>query len=109
MTQKQVLEQFFRQYGSPISGDGGKTAFGVLAPVRDLSVEFPNVTYSKVGFVPKREYVLFSLPGEELVVKNAQLTMEGKKLRIADAEDYFLGGEALYRRAYAYELREAEP
>ncbi|MGI5958714.1 MAG: hypothetical protein ACOX60_04785 [Massiliimalia sp.] len=109
MTQKQVLHHFLKQYGSVIFGEDGKTAFGVLAPVRDLSVRFPNVTYAKVGFVPKREYVLIAMPGEEMIVKHARLEMEGKKLQIADAEDYFLDGEAFYRRAYAYELKEVIP
>lgn len=107
MVHKEVLEEFFAAYGSAVqSADGQGETCGVLAPVRDLGMEFDRLNFPTVGYVPKREYVLLS-PAENTVVdKQAELLIDGRRFRVVETEEYRLAGVCFYKRAYLYELRE---
>lgn len=107
MQYQKIIETFFRKYGSLItSEDETEQVKGIIAPVRDLATELEHITYSKVGFVPKKEY-LFLTPAEDTVVQKHHIVKaDGKKFKIVESDYYYLSDTPFYRRSYAYEVKE---
>lgn len=106
MQYREIINTFFEEYGSAIFDESGtKKTKGIIAPVRDLGAEYKEVTYPRVGFVPKREY-LFLTPADDTVVNQySRVTAEGKIFKIVESDYYLLSDQPFYKRSYGYEVR----
>ncbi len=106
-----AVTEFIRTYGSPLTRErqsGPEEVFAVISPVKNLGASAGTLEYTKAGFLPRQEYLLLMPISEEGIKKGEILTGKEKSFRVQEAEQYSLGGQAVYQRLYAYEVRSVE-
>ncbi len=102
-----LLNDFFERYGVCItSQDTSKKTFGIIKRVTNLNAEYDDRTLTRSGFMKKCEYLIISKADNEVLLEDSIVYINGLCYKIINCEAKFIGEAPIYRRSYAYRIRE---
>lgn len=107
MDYREILNQFFENYGSTITDvNTNKTIKGIIAPVKDLNLKYNDLSFSDLGFLPKSEWVLICELDEDIIKVNNCINIDNKIMKVINCDNYLLADKPFYKRAYLYQVKE---
>lgn len=107
MKYNEILNCFFENYGSNVVDyNTNKCIKGVIAPVKDLSLKYNDLSFNDLGFMPKSEWILISQLDDEIIKVDNCVIIDNKLMKIINCDNYLLANKPFYKRAFLYQIRE---
>lgn len=100
------LTAFLQKYGSTLVRLDGETAKGICTRVDSNTATAENLSFDRLGYTVKREYLLITDADTDILTENAHIFVNDRHLQIICVDDTCHADEVLCRRGWGYEVKE---